>query len=116
MVPELITRSQADALLWGVLVLGLVAGTVAGLIAKRKGQSPVLVGLLWGVPGVLGGILWRVYNAITDRLGLDSAVNLAVNAALFVIVGGDLWRSVGAIVGTGNSADKDRTGERGSRQ
>lgn len=87
MIPEIITRPQADALMWAVLALGLVLGPVAGALARRGGNAPLPAALLWGGPPVLAGILWRVYNAITDRLGLDSVANLAINAALFIAVG-----------------------------
>jgi hypothetical protein len=40
-----------------------------------------------GGPPVLLWVMWRVYNAITSRLGLDTVANLLVNLALFVIVG-----------------------------
>ena len=39
-------------------------------------------------------ILWRIYNVITDHLGLDTVKNLFVNMALFVVIGviiGVVW-------------------------
>ena len=84
---ELVTRAQADVFFLGILVLGLVVAPVAGLLAKRRGGDPLPAALLWGGPLVLIGLLWRVYNAITDRVGLDSVANLAANAVLFVVIG-----------------------------
>lgn len=92
---ELVTRAQADLLMNVVFVLGLVTGAVAAWLAKRRGERrAVQEALLWGGPLLLAGLLWRIYNVITDRLGLDSVANLAVNAALFVFIGamcGCLW-------------------------
>ena len=42
------------------------------------------VGLLVGAGNYA---LWTAYNAITDRLGLDTVKNLLVNLAVFVAVG-----------------------------
>lgn len=84
---ELVTRAQADAFFLGVLLLGLLLAPVAGWLARRRSGDPLLAALLWGGPLVLIGVLWRIYNAITDRVGLDSVMNLAVNAVLFVVVG-----------------------------
>ncbi len=32
-------------------------------------------------------LLWRMYSALTDRLGLDSVANLLLNLAIFVSIG-----------------------------
>jgi nitrate/nitrite transporter NarK len=91
---EMVTRAQADLLFLILPVLGLIAGPVAGIVARKSGGSPALAAMLWGGPLVLIGILWRVYNTITDRIGLDSVANLAVNFCLFIIVGvlcGIVW-------------------------
>ena len=85
---ELITDAQANALLLAVLIIGLVAGPVAAVVARRRGGDALQAGLLAGGPPVLLFVLWCVYSAITERLGLDSVVNLLVNLALFVVVGG----------------------------
>lgn len=85
---ELITRPQADALFIALLIAGIVAAPIAGTIAKRRGRDGMLWALAVGGPPVLVGLLWRVYSGITDRLGLDTVRNLAVNFALFVVVGG----------------------------
>jgi hypothetical protein len=93
-IPELITQAQANALFGALFVLGLVLAPVAFLIARRRGGDGLLAALLWGGPPVLvGGVLWPVYNAITNHLGLDTVVNLLVNLGLFVVVG--------ALVGVG---------------
>lgn len=85
---ELITRPQADTLFTALLVIGIIAGPVAWAVARHRGGDRLLWALAVGAPPVLVGLLWRVYNAITDRLGLDTVRNLAVNFVLFVVVGG----------------------------
>ncbi len=96
---EIITRPQADLLLNAVLVLGLVLAVVGALTASRRKTSLVWGAIAWGGPLVLAWALWRLYNGITDRLGLDSVLNLVVNAVLFIIVGmvcGFVWARFGA--------------------
>lgn len=84
---ELITQRQADVLFGVLLALGVIVAPVAALVARRRGANALLAALATGGPLVLVGALWRVYNTITDRLGLDTVKNLVVNAALFVLVG-----------------------------
>ena len=88
---ELITRGQADLLFTALPALGLVAG-LAGWAWRRK---PGWLALAGGA--LLVGLLWRLYNAIADRLGLDSVAHLALSAAVFVAVGvaaGRGWRAL----------------------
>lgn len=104
---EIITRPQADALLNAVLALGLVLALVGALTARRRNARPVWGAMAWGGPLVLAWALWRSYNAITDRLGLDSVLNLVVNAVLFVFVGavcGFIWARFGVVSKTAVSA------------
>ena len=78
---ELITRGQADLfLLVGPLVVA-IAGFGHGALRRKPGS------IAFGVAAVLVAILWRVFNAIAGRLGIDTVANLAVNAALFGAVG-----------------------------
>ena len=84
---EMVTRAQADMLFTLLPILGLIGGSVAGLLARQGGRNAPAAAVLWGGPLVLIGILWRVYNAITDRIGLDRVANLAVNFGLFIVVG-----------------------------
>ncbi|GEM_PF-4907435 len=84
---ELVTRQQADTLFTAILILGVVVAIAAGLVARARGGRPVPAALGWGGPPVLMGILWRLYNAIADGLGLDTVRNLFAVIALFVVVG-----------------------------
>ncbi len=88
---ELIDPRQAHLLMLGVLLLAPLLGLAWGAWAKRL-VSGLVIGLLVGVGNYA---LWTVYNAITDRLGLDTVKNLLVNLVLFVIVGCVIGVSVG---------------------
>jgi len=96
-VNELVTQRQADLLFTLLPLVGLVLGAVMAMGARRRtgDKRAILAAALgWGLPLVLVGVLWRVYNAITERLGLDTVANLAANAVLFVVVGvvcGVVW-------------------------
>ncbi len=80
---ELITIEQANMLMMAVLIAAPIIGLAYGLAAKR-----IVAGLAWGVGiGVCNMILWKVYNAITDHLGLDTVKNLLVNLGLFIAIG-----------------------------
>ena len=80
---ELIDAHQAHLLMLGVLVLAPLIGLLWGFLAKR-----VVRGLLIGVLVGAGNFaLWNGYNAITDKLGLDTVKNLLTNLCLFVVLG-----------------------------
>ncbi|MBC8103233.1 MAG: hypothetical protein H7Z41_11655 [Cytophagales bacterium] len=105
---ELITRAQADTFFVVLLGVGFVAALSAGMLARRRGGDPLLGALFWGGPPLLIGLMWRVYNAITDRIGLDRVANLAVNFALFVAVGvacGLGWTAISARRGVSSPED-----------
>ena len=73
---------------------GILAGWLVGRIRGTSRRSTT-IGLLVGLLGPANWLLWRVYNAITDRIGLDTVRNLLTNLALFIIVGA----AIGLIVG-----------------
>ncbi len=80
---ELIDPHQAQLLMLGVLVAAPLVGLAWGFFVKR-----ILRGLLLGLAVGAGNFaLWTVYNAITDRLGLDTVKNLLVNLGLFIGLG-----------------------------
>ena len=80
---ELIDPHQAHLLMIGVMILAPLIGLVWGVLAKRL-VFGIVIGLLVGVGNYM---LWTVYNAITDSLGLDTVKNLLVNLGLFVVLG-----------------------------
>ncbi len=80
---ELIDPYQARLLMLGVLILAPLIGLAWGLASKR-----LPLGLVIGiVAGVGNYALWTVYNAITQKLGLDTVANLLVNLGLFIGLG-----------------------------
>src|SRR2546423_11518595 len=87
---EIITLEQANRLFLILAITTPIAGILIGTAIGAKKASPArfaLNGFLAGLsgPGIL--LLWKVYNAITDRLGLDTVKNLLVNLVLFVALG-----------------------------
>jgi len=87
---ELITVDQANRLFLAIAVavpvFGLLFGTVLGA-RSGNARTGALRGLLVGLFGPINFVLWKVYNGITDRLGLDTVKNLLVNLGLFIGLG-----------------------------
>jgi len=76
-----------------ILVLGVLGplggaglGWIVGRIRKQV-RSDLVDGVLIGSFLTVALIMWHVYNAIVDRLGLDTVNNLLANLVLFVAVG-----------------------------
>jgi heme A synthase len=87
---EIVTVEQVQRLFSTLAVAGPVAGLLLGaLVGARRGRtaSDALCGLLVGMIFVLNLGMWTLYNALTDRFGLDSVKNLLINLALFVGLG-----------------------------
>ncbi|MGI4790286.1 MAG: hypothetical protein ACRYFS_15720 [Janthinobacterium lividum] len=80
---ELIDPHQAHLLMLAVLVLAPLIGLAWGAATKRL-PFGLVIGILVGAGNYS---LWTVYNAVTQRLGLDTVKNLLVNLGLFVVVG-----------------------------
>lgn len=92
-----IVDANAVGRLFAVLavVLPVFCMGLGALLGARKqsARGGALRGLAIGLIGPLNWLLWKMYNALTDRNGLDSVRNLAINFALFVLIG--------AIIGVG---------------
>ncbi len=70
--------------------VGPVAGAiVGGAIGWRTGSAltGAIRGFIVGLVFPLIWLLWKMYNSITDRLGLDTVRNFFVNIALFLLIG-----------------------------
>jgi hypothetical protein len=82
-VKELIDIHQAQMLMIAVLIAAPLLGLLAGA-ARRKAIRGFAIGLAIGAGNFA---LWTIYNAITNRLGLDTVRNLSVNLGLFAGLG-----------------------------
>ena len=73
---ELITRPQANMLILGISILGVMLAILGWKLIRSREWTG------YGVILALIEPLWLVYNAIEDAFGLDS-----INAALFIALG-----------------------------
>lgn len=101
---EIVTARQVDTLFLALAITGPVVGAVVSW-ARRRG---ILNGLLWGLLPTANWLLWRLYNAITDRLGLDTVKNLLVNLALFLVIGAVVGGIAALWTRRGAFSDADR--------
>lgn len=97
---ELVTVEQAERVI-AILALALpVAGALLGVIVgaiRRRIASSAVVGLTCGLAGPAILLMWRIYNSIIGRYGLDSVRGLLINLALFVVVGLVIGAAVGLV-------------------
>ena len=80
---ELIDAHQAHLLMLVLLGMAPLIGLLWGFLAKRARRG-LAIGVLVGVGNFA---LWNGYNAITDKLGLDTVKNLLTNLCLFIVLG-----------------------------
>ena len=67
-------------------VVGAMLGAAVG--ARRQNlRRGALTGLAVGLLLTLNGLLWQVYNHITDANGIDTVKNVVLNFVVFVTVG-----------------------------
>lgn len=86
---EIVTVQQMDRLFLVLAIAAPLVGAVIGAALARR-QNPgrgALRGLLVGLLGPANLVMWKVYNALTDRMGLDTVKNLLVQLGLFVGLG-----------------------------
>jgi hypothetical protein len=98
---ELVTVEQATRLFVLVaIVLPLLGAALGAWLGVRRGnvRKGLTLGLLAGMAGPGNLVLWRMYNGITDRLGLDTVRNLLTNLALFAAIGVALGVVVSLVV------------------
>ncbi len=90
---EIVTVGQVERLFAllavAVPLAGLVIGALSGARRRQAGRG-ALLGLGIGLIGPLNWLLWHLYNALTDRNGLDTVRNLVINLALFLLIGAGL--------------------------
>ena len=87
---ELIAPESVEKALLILAVAGPLAGVLIGAFigAHKRSVVPYLVsGILIGAIGSLIFGMWRVYGAITNKLGLDSLINLGLQLLIFAVSG-----------------------------
>jgi hypothetical protein len=86
---ESLTVEQMDRLFLALAILAPLLGAAIGALIGRRSNvgRGALKGLLVGLLGPANLVMWKVYNALTDRMGLDSVRNLLVQLGLFVALG-----------------------------
>ncbi len=95
---EIVEVGAVERLFVLLAFVGPIAGALIGAAVGARRQNlrrGALLGLLVGLFGPLNWLLWRVYNALTDRNGLDTVHNLLLNLALFLIVGALIGIGIG---------------------
>jgi len=79
-------------------VIGPLVGAATGAAVgarRRNVRGGALAGLVFGLLLTLNGLLWQIYNRITDATGIDTVKNVVFNFALFVLVGLTLGAGIG---------------------
>ena len=80
---ELVTLHQAEI---AMIAFAIAAALLGPLIGRAYGKT--VLGVAAGLAIGLGNLLlWHLYNAITNRLGLDTTLNFTVQLLLFVAIG-----------------------------
>lgn len=89
-VRELVSPETVERAFWIAAavgpVIGLFVGGTIGYI-KRSTKRGLIGGFLLGLLTYVVYGMWRIFNVVTDKLGLDSVANLVVELFLFAAVG-----------------------------
>jgi len=97
---ELVTVEQAEqAIRFCAVALpaaGLAVGALVGAV-RRRALAGLATGLLCGLAGPAALVMWRIYNAVMGRYGLDSVRALLINLALFATVGVIVGLTIGCV-------------------
>ena len=91
-------------------LIGAMVGAGYQLRSRDRG-SAWRMGLGVGVIGPANWLLWRLYNALTDRNGLDTVRNFAVNLVVFVVIGLGIGIVIGVIQHRGMTVARAETNE-----
>src|SRR5579862_5550224 len=108
---EIVSVEAVNRLFAVVAVAAPFVGVAIGsALGARRGsvRHTALRGLMFGLFGPLNWLLWCIFNAITNRNGLDTVRNLAMNVAVFVVIGlviGLLFRRLNRLMGQPEAPD-----------
>jgi hypothetical protein len=86
---EIVTVEQMDRLFLALAIAGPLLGAIVGAFIGRRANPGrgALKGFLFGLVGLANLLLWKIYNVLTDHMGLDTVKNLLVQLGLFVLLG-----------------------------
>ena len=87
---EIVTMGQMNRLFLILAILTPMVGVANYLLQSRRGSeraSSIRASIFLGLLGPINFLLWNMYNAITDKLGLDSVRNLIINVVIFAAIG-----------------------------
>ncbi len=87
---EIVTVEQVDRLFLLLAIAAPLIGAAVGAAAGRSRGSAgrgAAQGFVIGLLGPANLLLWKVYNALTDRMGLDTVKNLLMQLGLFIALG-----------------------------
>jgi hypothetical protein len=86
---EIVTVEQMDRLFLALAIAAPVLGLAFGAFTGRRASAGrgALKGFVVGLVGPVNLLLWKMYNVLTDRMGLDTVKNLLVQLGLFIALG-----------------------------
>jgi hypothetical protein len=95
---EIVDIAAVSRLFTLLAVVGPIVGVAIGAAVgarRRNVRGGALAGMGFGLLLTLNGVLWQIYNLITDATGIDTVKNVVSNFALFVLVGLTLGAGIG---------------------
>lgn len=87
---EIVSADQVGRLFAVLAIAAPLLGAVIGYflgVRRGHGRQGLSFGVLIGMIGPANWLLWRLYNLLTDRMGLDTVLNFVVNLTLFAALG-----------------------------
>ena len=97
---EIVDIAAVSRLFTLLAIVGPIVGAVVGAAVGSRRQNlrgGALAGAGFGLLLTLNGLLWQIYNRITDATGIDTVKNVVVNFALFALVGLTLGAGIGIV-------------------
>ena len=87
---EIVDLVAVERLFRLLAIVGPLAGLALGAAAgSRRGnvRAGMRSGLLVGLLATVNYVMWSLFNGLTNRNGLDTVKNFAINLAVFVAAG-----------------------------